>query len=338
MDHVRDLLTAAADTVGWQIDLDQLPVTCAQVPTDVLTLIEASAAHLGALAGQRVLDEAAASIRTVMDGSDGADPRDVDWHARLLTTVLDLADARRHHLDRTRRRLTAALRGLESEGATWPPDPPPQPAPEPVPEPSPVLACWKPSSPSACIPCPPAIPPRRLSSTPRWTATGRSPSPSIPTTTSPPRSTCSTAGCSPGLPPSRRAPRTLSSSPPPLMRCPPPTRATTGPATASRTSSRTGNGSGDRPNRRCLGMRATGRARRQSSGCVPSVVAPRAPRHTWTPYLDTPTCIQRRQSADRRAGRADTTPRGAARRNRLDQLGMHTGQSDPPAAVDTRCR
>ena len=138
MDHVRDLLTAAADTVGWQIDLDQLPVTCAQVPTDVLTLIEASAAHLGALAGQRVLDEAAASIRTVMDGSDGADPHDVDWHARLLTTVLDLADARRHHLDRTRRRLTAALRGLESEGATWPPDPPPQPAPEPVPEPAPA--------------------------------------------------------------------------------------------------------------------------------------------------------------------------------------------------------
>ena len=85
MDHVRDLLTAAADTVGWQIDLDQLPVTCAQVPTGVLTLIEASAAHLAALAGQGMLDEAAESIRTVMDG---ADTRDVDWEVRLLAAVL----------------------------------------------------------------------------------------------------------------------------------------------------------------------------------------------------------------------------------------------------------
>jgi hypothetical protein len=127
MDHVRDLLTAAADTIGWQIDLDQLPVTCAQVPTDVLTLIDASAAHLAALAGQGMLDQAAASIRTVMDGADGAD---IDWHARLLANVLDQADARRHHLDRTRRRLTAALRALESEGATWPPQPTPPPVPE----------------------------------------------------------------------------------------------------------------------------------------------------------------------------------------------------------------
>jgi hypothetical protein len=134
MDHVRDLLTAAADTIGWQIDLDQLPVTCAQVPTDVLTLIDASAAHLAALAGQGMLDQAAASIRTVMDGADGAD---IDWHARLLATVLDQADARRHHLDHTRRRLTAALRALESEGATWPPDRPAQPSPQPTPQPVP---------------------------------------------------------------------------------------------------------------------------------------------------------------------------------------------------------
>jgi hypothetical protein len=120
MDHVRDLLTAAADTVGWQIDLDQLPVTCAQVPTGVLTLIEASAAHLAALAGQGMLDEAAESIRTVMDG---ADTRDVDWEVRLLAAVLNLSDTRRHHTERTRRRLIAALRELESEGATWPPEP-----------------------------------------------------------------------------------------------------------------------------------------------------------------------------------------------------------------------
>ncbi len=120
MDHVRDLLTAAADTVGWQIDLDQLPVTCAQVPTGVLTLIEASAAHLAALAGQGMLDEAAESIRTVMHG---ADTSDVDWEVRLLAAVLHLRDTRRHHTERTRRRLIAALRELESEGATWPPEP-----------------------------------------------------------------------------------------------------------------------------------------------------------------------------------------------------------------------
>jgi hypothetical protein len=118
MDHVRDLLNSAADSVGWQIDLDQLPVTCAQVPTEVLTLIEASAAHLAALAGQGMLDEAAESIRTVMAG---ADTRDIDWEVRLLAAVLNLSDTRRHHPERTRRRLIAALRELEPEGATWPP-------------------------------------------------------------------------------------------------------------------------------------------------------------------------------------------------------------------------
>ncbi len=122
MEPVRDLLAAAATTVGWDIDLDQLPVTCAQVPTLVLTLLDVSAAHLAALAGDRMLAEAAESIRTVMHGAPAGD---VDWEARLLTAVLDLTDARHHHTGRTRQRLTAALQALESEGATWPPQPPP---------------------------------------------------------------------------------------------------------------------------------------------------------------------------------------------------------------------
>ncbi len=123
MDHVRDLLTAAADTVGWQLDLDQLPITCAQVPTAVLTLIEASAAHLAGLASARILDDAAACLRTVMTGADTTPDRE----ARLLVAVLDATDARQRHLDQTRRRLLAALQDLQSDGATWPPPPAPAP-------------------------------------------------------------------------------------------------------------------------------------------------------------------------------------------------------------------
>jgi hypothetical protein len=116
---VRDLLTTAATEVGWEVDLDQLPITCAQVPVGVLTLIEASAAHLAATAGMSVLDQAAASLRTVIDGAD--DPVG-DWEVRLLAAVLDLRDTRRRHTDRTRRRLVAALQALQPEGATWPPE------------------------------------------------------------------------------------------------------------------------------------------------------------------------------------------------------------------------
>ncbi len=114
-----DLLTTAATDVGWEVDLDQLPVTCAQVPVLVLALIEASAAHLAATAGVRILDEAAASLRTVIDGAE--DPVG-DWEVRLLAAVLDLKDTRRRHTDRTRRRLVAALQALQPDGATWPPE------------------------------------------------------------------------------------------------------------------------------------------------------------------------------------------------------------------------
>ncbi len=122
MDRVRDLLTTAATDVGWEIDLDQLPVTCAQAPALVLNLIEASAAYLAATAGMSVLDQGAASLRTILDGADDAIG---DWEVRLLAAVLDLTDTRRRHTDRTRRRLVAALQALQADGATWPPQPAP---------------------------------------------------------------------------------------------------------------------------------------------------------------------------------------------------------------------
>ena len=120
-DLVRDLLTTAAADVGWEVDLDQLPVTAAHTPILVINLIEASAAYLAALATTRILDNAAESLRTVMDGAADAD---LDWEAGLLTAVLDLTDLHGQDTGRTRRRLLAALHALHPEGATWPPPPP----------------------------------------------------------------------------------------------------------------------------------------------------------------------------------------------------------------------
>src|SRR6266699_2568954 len=108
MDPVHDLLTTAAADVGWQVDLDQLHVTCALVPNLVLTLIEASAAHLAALAGARILDDAAASIHDLMAASKPT----ADWKAQLLAEVGTLTDTRQPSTDRARRRLIAALRAL----------------------------------------------------------------------------------------------------------------------------------------------------------------------------------------------------------------------------------
>lgn len=120
MDTTRKLLASAADDVGWQVDLDQLPVTCAQVPALVLALVDASAAHHGAAAGLRILDEAAASLRTVIDPDTGPDG---DLQVRLLADVLTLTDTRRRHAEVTRRRLLTALQALQPDGATWPPEP-----------------------------------------------------------------------------------------------------------------------------------------------------------------------------------------------------------------------
>ncbi len=120
-DLVRDLLTTVAADVGWEVDLDQLPVTAAHTPILVINLIEASAAYLAALATTRILDNAAESLRTVMDGAADAD---LDWEAGLLTAVLDLTDLHGQDTGRTRRRLLAALHALHPEGATWPPPPP----------------------------------------------------------------------------------------------------------------------------------------------------------------------------------------------------------------------
>jgi hypothetical protein len=118
VDIVRSLLTTAADDLGWQVDLDQLPVTCAQVPALVLALVDASAAHHGAAAGLRILDEAAASLRTVIDPDTGPDG---DLQVRLLADVLTLTDTRRHA--EVTRRLLTALQALQPDGATWPPEP-----------------------------------------------------------------------------------------------------------------------------------------------------------------------------------------------------------------------
>jgi len=120
VDTARKLLASAADDVGWQVDLDQLPVTCAQVPALVLALVDASAAHHGAAASLRILDEAAASLRTVIDPDTGPDG---DLQIRLLADVLILTDTRRRHAEVTRRRLLTALQALQPDGATWPPEP-----------------------------------------------------------------------------------------------------------------------------------------------------------------------------------------------------------------------
>jgi len=118
MDRLRDLLTTAATDVGWDIDLDQLPVTCAQAPDGVLNLIDASAAHLAATASMSILDQAAASLRAVLDGTASADH---DWEIRLLATVLHMTETLHRQTERTRRRLITALHALQVHGATWPP-------------------------------------------------------------------------------------------------------------------------------------------------------------------------------------------------------------------------
>ncbi len=117
-DLLRDLLSAATSRVGWEVDLDQLPVACAHTPHLVVALIDAAAAHLAALATHTALTEAAASIQTVI--ADGG-PSRVDWFAAgLLGTVAQLEDKRVPHLGHTRRALLAALRDLQQEDAAWP--------------------------------------------------------------------------------------------------------------------------------------------------------------------------------------------------------------------------
>ncbi len=129
MDHVRDLLTAAAADVGWQVDLDQLPVTCAHTPDIVVTLIDACAAHLAALAADAALTEATHSIQPITADTDD---QTVDaFAAGLLATVVELAGARRSHTHRTRRRLIGALQALQAQGAAWPPPPTPSATPGP---------------------------------------------------------------------------------------------------------------------------------------------------------------------------------------------------------------
>jgi hypothetical protein len=118
---LRDLLSTASSQVGWQVDFDQLPVTCAHTPDLVVALIDTSAAHLAALATHAALTEAAQSIQTIITA---ADPDTVDWFtAGLLGTVAHLANNRSPQLGRTRRALLAALRALQEEDAAWPPDP-----------------------------------------------------------------------------------------------------------------------------------------------------------------------------------------------------------------------
>jgi hypothetical protein len=119
MDTLRDLLTAAAASVGWQVDLDQFPVTCAHSPDLVLALIEAGSAHLCALAADSALTEAARSIQTIT-----ADTDTVDWFAaELLGRVAHLARSLASRLGHSRRGLVTALRALHEEGAAWPPEP-----------------------------------------------------------------------------------------------------------------------------------------------------------------------------------------------------------------------
>ncbi len=121
MDTLRDLLTAAATSVGWQVDLDQLPVTCAHTPDLVLALIDAGSAHLSTLAADAALTEAARSIQTIT--ADAAADT-VDWFAaELLGRVAQLAHSHASRLGHSRRGLVTALRALHEEGAAWPPDP-----------------------------------------------------------------------------------------------------------------------------------------------------------------------------------------------------------------------
>lgn len=114
------LLSTASARVGWQLDSDQLPVTCAQHPHLVVDLIDTSAAHLAALTTGTALTEAARSLQTLIN--DG-DPQTVDWlTAELLGTVAHLANRHSPQVGHTRRALIAALQALRDEGAAWPPD------------------------------------------------------------------------------------------------------------------------------------------------------------------------------------------------------------------------
>jgi hypothetical protein len=116
-DVLRDLLSTATARVCWEVDLDQLPVTCAHTPHLVIALIDAAAAHLAALTAHTALTEAAASIQTVITNSG---PNRIDWFAAgLLGTVAQLEDKRVPHLGHTRRALLSALRDLQPEGAAW---------------------------------------------------------------------------------------------------------------------------------------------------------------------------------------------------------------------------
>jgi hypothetical protein len=120
-DLLRDLLVTISAQIGWQVDLDQLPVTCAHTPHLVVALIDASAAHLAALTTQTALTEAARSIQQVITAGD---PGTVDWlAAELFGAVAQLANSRSLELGHTRRALTSALRALHEEGAAWPPNP-----------------------------------------------------------------------------------------------------------------------------------------------------------------------------------------------------------------------
>jgi hypothetical protein len=139
---LRELLSTASTRIGWQLDLDQLPVTCAHTPHLVLALIDTSAAHLAALAAHTALTEAAQSIQTIIAEQD----RDtVDWFAAgLLGSIAQLANSRSPQLGHSRRALLAALSALQQEGVAWPPDPTPptttQPATTPPPTTQPTLA------------------------------------------------------------------------------------------------------------------------------------------------------------------------------------------------------
>jgi len=118
---LRELLTAATARVGWQVDINEFPVTCAHTPTLVVALIDACAAHVASLAINTILIQAA---RSLQDAMTGADPDSVDWFtAGLLGGVAELANSRSANLGYTRRTLVAALRPLRCEGAAWPSEP-----------------------------------------------------------------------------------------------------------------------------------------------------------------------------------------------------------------------
>jgi hypothetical protein len=120
-DLVRELITMASARLGWQVDLVQLPITCAHTPHLVIDVIDAGAAYLAALATRAALTDAARSIQTVITA---AGPGAVDWFSiGLLGNVAHLATSRDPQLGHTRRALIAALRALQEEDAAWPPDP-----------------------------------------------------------------------------------------------------------------------------------------------------------------------------------------------------------------------